>query len=266
MPLQSNWLSREGKEFEVRKGPNYYSSKKKAPSLSTMYKVFAVDLVHCANKVDNIGQYVEWERLLRNSTASTEFKSDVGEVPRYMVVNWIFPGFSPKLLSTNSDGESFSMVLYAELNEDIFDKKNSSSLNLWKRFLKNSMDMKDVELSKRMKAIIRGTNLKDVNFNQFVQYLLDTTNGKPFLLRSSQSFFKRSLNERSSYWEIQIDMHRFAILTRKALWGMKDTISLCEAEMGLTVEAREEEEMPERILVCVKLLKVSYTEAVHFEP
>jgi hypothetical protein len=61
-------------------------------------------------------------------------------------------------------------------------------------------------------------------------------------------------------------MHRFAILTRKGLWGMKDTISMCEAEMGLTVEARTDDEMPERILVCARLLKVSYYEAIHFKP
>jgi hypothetical protein len=278
MKSGTTWLPLDAQAFQVRKDPDYPLTGVKSPSKPALYSVFACDLVHCGEKIEDPGSFVHWERLLDKTFHGQNVNSPLfRNLPRIVMMNYIFPAFPPNMLSNALDGESFSLITYAELNVDELSSEVEQSGDFVGRAaverwigctFRNEMRALRSHDDNGAKVIVKGTNLSEINFGSFVSYLLDRYNGQPFLLKESHTIYKNKIpgTQDHEYLVINVDMHKFRLLARQGLWGMRETIQKCEADVGVTIEAREFDEFPERILFAVKLLQVNYTESPHFLP
>ena len=73
-------------------------------------------------------------------------------------------------------------------------------------------------------------------------------NGKPALLTKSGSLYRGD-----DYMEIDVNMFRFAYLTKKGINQFLGRVKDMELHVSLTLEGRDNEELPERTLLAAKL-------------
>jgi hypothetical protein len=58
------------------------------------------------------------------------------------------------------------------------------------------------------------------------------------------------------FLEAAVNVHMFPFLTRKSLWSLRGKASSAIIQIAGTIEARSDEEMPERIVFTGKLLNI----------
>ena len=60
--------------------------------------------------------------------------------------------------------------------------------------------------------------------------------------------------------EYIVDVHRFPYLVRSTLNAMKNRVGVGRAKLALTVEARDDKEMPERVILCAQIVHLNLLE------
>ena len=53
-----------------------------------------------------------------------------------------------------------------------------------------------------------------------------------------------------------MDVHRFSYLSRVAMSGLRETLGLLIYDFGIVVQASEEDEMPEQMLIAARMSKL----------
>ena len=86
-----------------------------------------------------------------------------------------------------------------------------------------------------------------------VKVLFSTSN----LFQQRYNFPPRFGIDNCTYIDYAVDMHRFPYLFRAQCGAMMfERLPAAQVMMGLVVEARKDEEMPERMLMCVQINNV----------
>ena len=86
--------------------------------------------------------------------------------------------------------------------------------------------------------------------------MLDSYNGQPILTRPQHRFYYGK-----GYFEVDVDAHEFCYVARKGLAGVTDHMGNMIVDFGLVVEGQTDDELPERILGCVRLCKIDVVSA-----
>lgn len=210
--------------------------------------------MHTASRIDNIGSKVE----LPAEWTSRETNHPL--VPPVIIFNAQMPrDFSTSFFSTVDDGDGWSLVLYLRITEAtaaaLADLPTAPpAVQLLARYCSEAPDAFEKfgcsssqnEWVGRLKLLLRCEDIEQFGLPSFIT----SYNAKPVLIRNTGTFLRGNDNR---YVEMDLNVHKFASLPKKGLEVLFNRFSRMESSIGICIESRNNEEMPEALFGCFGL-------------
>lgn len=267
---QHFWAKGSHSQFQIR-SVGYKQSKAKEPSEAPLYECIGVDIVKSSKLVSGISHTPVFNRILAEREASdipypwlkwkdSKWTSSLG-VPRMIVINAQLPYSSPSLWAPQSadSDPGFSIVSYYAITpvvaEALVKGREFAAIKLLQRLISEGQSTKD---DTALKAIGLVENMEEVGFPDMVAGY----NGKPVLVTKSSKF--EMVND-GELMEIEFDIRQWSILARKSLHSLKDKFRDTRCQIGMVIEGRTDDELPEQLLGCYRLLFLDIQEALNIE-
>ena len=247
-------LDGDGTGFELRIGPDYKKEKKKAPSLPHIYAPLSIDVF----KRSAIAFHVADKVTLPPPPDGAETPNTTG-LPRRIVCNVIIPVDGPPLLGGNNDGSCSQVVVVFGASAEAlaaYQAEGSPAYKLFERFIKNAPtgvlpSSGDLDVKERLKLLPRLDNMSSLGLPGWIQGY----NGKPALLQKSGALFRGD-----DYLEIDLNTFRFAKMTRMGVHQLMPRIKDFDLHVAITLEGRDNEELPERALLACRIRGLNMSE------
>lgn len=232
----------------MRIGPNYSYYKKKAPSESPIYTIFAADCFATHSRIDHATErFILPPEIVNSNTFHPH-------IPAVFVVQIQIPSDAPPMFSTVTDGPGWSIMFYFRLSQSALSELEnhamaaaplSPALNLWGRWCQHAMV--DVELRKRFKVIDSCSNLAELGVSSTIQ----AWNAKPVLIRRTGSLYRGN-----GYMEFDIHVHKFDNLAKTMIHQLSSRVGQMYMNIGFVIEGRSDDELPECLFGCVGVNKM----------
>ncbi|CAM8887737.1 unnamed protein product [Rhodiola kirilowii] len=248
--ISDSWSPLDPSSFKVR-SKTFFKDKKKdfAPNCAAFYPIGA-DIFLSARKIDHVARFVELP-----AAASYD------KLPPILVVNIQVPLYPTSLFQSENDGEGMSVVMYFRLSECYSKELPIHFQETLTRFIDDEVERVKgfpvdtiAPVRERLKILGKVANLEDLELSATEKKLMNAYNEKPVLSRPQHEFY---LGE--NYFEIDLDMHRFSYISRKGFEAFRQRLKFCVLDFGLTIQANKNEDLPEHLLACIRLIELDYT-------
>lgn len=256
------WEPAEGTTFQVR-SHGYMRSKKKEPSGPCMYRLVGVDVYSFDFKLYHIAQHVQLPEVPVVGPAAQALPADQ-KLPPLLIINMQLPMYGPSLFGAN-DGHGHSLVYYFALPEgwEPSQVEQPAALALVQRFMHNRRELDGTPTRDRFKLIPRIVNVDEWAekgpLSGYEHRLLMNYNDKPLLTRPQQRFYTGP-----HYLEIDLDVHSYAFVARKAFHGYIQRLAPVVFENAFVVQGNRPEELPEQVLAAARVYRVDFTKSRPF--
>uniref|UniRef100_A0A7S3Z124 Protein ENHANCED DISEASE RESISTANCE 2 C-terminal domain-containing protein n=1 Tax=Lotharella globosa TaxID=91324 RepID=A0A7S3Z124_9EUKA len=259
MRSRRKWEKIDPGSYKLRCGPNYKRNGYKKPSEGSYYDIIAVDAFHSNEKkhVSDIGNKVDLADLMKPEEVGW-YKG----LPRIWIVVLQIPAYAPSFVGSIQDGEGFAVVFYFKLNKTglaAIDAGQGSS-RVMRQFLDKPLDIADADRgAHQWKNMVRLANSEALQLGWVLQSYVTKYNAKPFLSRNCKSYYRGE-----SYFEVDVDIHRFNYISRQGMYSFKDKLKELTLDIGFVVQCDTDDELPEKLLGCVRLKELdAQNDAVH---
>mmetsp|Transcript_26688 Transcript_26688/g.42336 ORF Transcript_26688/g.42336 Transcript_26688/m.42336 type:complete len:765 (-) Transcript_26688:171-2465(-) len=243
------WEKIDPSTFKLRCGPNYKRYGNKKPSEGSFYDIVAVDTFKAPKKaiISDIGSKVDLSELIPEDGKG----GWIGGLPRIWIVVLQVPAYAPSMLGSVSDGEGFAICFYFRLNEEgiaaLEQKQGAAKVML--KFLEQPLNIADHERGPHQwKNMVRLANSENLNLGWVLQRYVTQYNAKPFLSRNCKSYYKGP-----NHFEVDVDIHRFNYVSRQGMFSFRQYLKQLTLDIGFVVQCEADDEMPEKLLGCVRL-------------
>jgi len=246
--------------FNVRAGPNYKKNKKKLPSLDSLYDIITVRTFKSKNRTKNIVDVLPLpiDDLcndrdnagvdIRTINSNNSVNND--NFPQVLVVHFWLPNEPPNMFSKKEDGTGTEVIFYLrpskQFMQQIITSSSSGAISLFIKWYNTCIT--DNKMRSRFKCMGIVDNLKNMNSMKW----LEPYNGKPTLITDSGSA-RKGTKDGVTYLEMSVNVHSWAFLAKKSFVSLLPRFKDMKINIGFTVEALDDEEMPECILGCVSM-------------
>mmetsp|Transcript_7886 Transcript_7886/g.14640 ORF Transcript_7886/g.14640 Transcript_7886/m.14640 type:complete len:750 (+) Transcript_7886:152-2401(+) len=242
----------DAKLFHLRVGPNYKKNKQKAPSGPALYDLYSMDFLYADTALKNASDKFR----IPSIPGVTDISTGHAHIPPMLIINTWLPGEEPSVFSKTTDGETYSTVLVMVLSkntlEQLKDLDNASpGVKLFSEWCRRAET--DADFRGRFKCMGIVEDIETTGVPKFIHGY----NGKPALVTKS-GLFKRFDN----YIEFSINVHMWAFLARKGLHALSPKFPDFIFNVGFTIEARSDEEMPEVLLGGCRIMNLDPDRAV----
>jgi len=258
------WEEPDASTFLVR-AKDYMKSKVKEPAGGSLYKLVGVDMYSFDRKVFHIAEHVELPAAPKLGPEALALPQNQ-RLPPLFIISLQLPTYVPSIFG-GTDGVGQSLVYYFALPEgwEPSHVQNQAALKLAQRFFNNGVEFDGQPTRDRLKLLGRIVNVEEWAKNGPLSgaevRLLRSYNGKPLLTRPQQHFYS---DTQGQYLEIDIDVHSYAYIARRAFYGYMPKLAPVIFENAFVLQGNRAEELPEVLLGGVKVYRIDFTKARPF--
>jgi len=283
----ASWTPVSGTEFKVRAGPNYDKTGKKEPSGPSLYEVYCVRYFRSEQRTvggatrvmplpvmgemaisGSSDQDSQDEAKKASETVETEENAATEEVPRssshselkdtmipdVLVVHFMLPYETPNVFGQKDDGSGGECVYYLRpsqtfLNEISGRVPASPATLLFAKWCAECRTDEKMKSRFKCMALVRDVNKHSLG-------MLKSYNGKPVLITESGRV-RQGYHGEVRYLEMVANVHHWAFMAKKGFVSLIPKFANMQMEVGFTIEARANSEMPECMLGSTVLSYVS---------
>jgi Protein ENHANCED DISEASE RESISTANCE 2, C-terminal len=247
------WSKIDPSTFKVRAGPNYERNGTKLPSLSALYNPIGYDFLRSETAIiDSVS-----DRLVM--PPPPPFYEASCPLPALLIVCGELPLERPPLFGQIPSDYGVNGVCYFQISEETYNwSKNLATappaVRQWHRLLAKGASDRETAF----KAI--GIVLDFEKHNLPLSSVLKKYNGKPTLLKFPFSKMTRGKLP-YDFVQISFDIRKWAWVTRMLVAQLKEKVRGLTIDFACLVEAVKEEDMPERVLGCIRIHGFDWTKA-----
>jgi len=269
------WKTVEGSSMSVR-SLGYDKSKKKVPSVGTLYDCVALDIFASDARVEDIAGKVKLPNVSFGTTPKESGEANSikkpWHSPNVLIISVAIPTEAPRLAWPTDDGEGLNIFGYftmrddtrrilekimdpahdgvSSINKDDLSEEERQKVNavrLWEEWCRRSPN--DPKFQGRFKFIPHGVNTAEIGLPSYISKY----NGKPVLIRRSGVTGILHNNHPGSM-EMAINLHAFPYIAKQAFAYMNENLFknvICNT--GFVIEGRGDDELPEVVVGAFQL-------------
>mmetsp|Transcript_4282 Transcript_4282/g.9233 ORF Transcript_4282/g.9233 Transcript_4282/m.9233 type:complete len:706 (-) Transcript_4282:94-2211(-) len=274
-----SWTPVAGNEFKVRCGPNYPKNGKKENSKNSLYEVYCVRFFRSQKRtVGGATRIMPLPEVDPRMVGGAEGKEGGGgqvgkntddsdratnfscpelkgtKIPEVLVVHFMLPYEPPNMFKQKDDGPGGECVYYLRPSQRFLDEISGRipATPATKLFAKWCSECQsNLKMRSRFKCMALVRDLEKHNLG-----LLKTYNGKPVLITESGRVCSGYHGD-VRYLEMTANVHFWAFMAKKGFVSIIPKFKNMQMEVGFTIEAHTDNEMPECMLGSTVLSYIS---------